>query len=289
MRFVCKICNTNNYQHVYRITRYNLYRCLNCQIVFVRPQPNLKKLEANNVEKYNTEENEKVYLSMQNIFKDRADKCIKILRQLRNGGKLLDIGCSYGFYLDAFRKNGYKAEGLEVSDRAIKYARNILNLKVIDGTLDNRSFKKEEFDVVTLFDVLEHFPDPQKSISQIRKIIKKGGIVIIQTPNYDSLISRLTSTKWFWLLIPQHLFLYSINTLKYFLKNNGFKVLRVSTWDDYHEFVSNLLSLVGINYWGKTSFLHRILVKFKYPLRPLSYLWNIFFLGGEILVYAQKE
>lgn len=289
MKNSCNICSKETFQVIYKINQYTLYRCVECQVVFIKPQPNKQLLNENNKYKYNTVENEKVYLSLQNLFESRAKKCIKEIKQYKNGGKLLDVGSSYGFYLKTFKFAGYKVTGIELSNRAVLYSRNILKLNTIKDNFEKHIFKYIKFDVITLFDVIEHFSDPQKSITKIKKILKKDGIIVIQTPNYDSLISKITSSRWYWLLVPQHLFLYSIKTLKFFLKNNGFKILHITTWDDHYEFVSNILSIFGINYWGKTSILHRFLVKIKYALIPISYLWNIFFLGGEIIVYAQKE
>lgn len=289
MKNDCNICSTEAYQIICKINRYTLCRCVKCRVVFTKPQPNKHLLNENNQCKYNTLENETVYLSLQSIFESRAKKCIKELKRYKNRGKLLDIGSSYGFYLKSFKSAGYKATGIELSNRAVSYSRNKLKLNTLQDSFEKHIFKYNKFDVITLFDVIEHFPDPQKSITKIRKILKKDGILVIQTPNYDSIISKITASRWYWLLVPQHLFLYSIKTIRFFLKNNGFKIMHITTWDDNHEFVSNILSLFNINYWGSTRLLHRILVKLKYVIIPLSNFWNIFFLGGEVIVYAQKE
>lgn len=285
----CKICGSDNTKIINRVTFYKLFRCSDCRVIFIFPQPPLSKIELNNLQKYDSQSTIIQYLNIQDIFLRKAKSCVTILKKYKSSGYLLDVGCSFGFYLRVFNQKGYKTLGIDISKKAHQYINSNLNLKSVIGKFETYKFTNHIFDIITMFDVIEHFSSPEKIILKAKRILKKDGILIIQTPNFDSIMSRLTGKKWFWLLLPQHLFLFSVSTLRILLKNNGFKILKMSTWDDHHEFASNILGLFGIYYWGKTGLLHRILVKFKYALIPLSYLWNIFFLGGEILVYAQKE
>ncbi len=285
----CGLCDSYKSKKISRIDRYKLFKCIVCQVIFVYPQPNLSRTKEYNLALYDSKESIEQYFKMQNIFYRRAENCISILNKYKSTGYLLEVGCSFGFYLQTFEKNGYRTVGIDISSKAVEYITSRLGLNAVTGRFDTFKFNDNIYDIITMFDVIEHFPNPKKIIIRAKKILKKDGILIIQTPNFSSIMSKLTRLNWVWLLVPQHLFLYSINPIKYLLVKNGFKILHISTWDDCHEFINNILMTVGIKYKGKTALLHRILIKMKYILIPFSIIWNNLYLGGEILVYAKKE
>lgn len=285
----CLICHSKSQKVVHKWDKFDQYQCLFCKTNCICPQPKENLIEFNNLEMYDSEFSKQVYFNIQNILTQRAELCVSNLLKYKMSGKILDIGCSYGFYLNVFKNNGFSPLGIDISRSAIKYLKKSLKLNGIVGQFDNHYFSKKSFDIITMIDSIEHFSNPRKILLKSKEILKKEGIIVIQTPNIESFISKLTGKKWFWLLPSQHLYLFSVKSLKMLLEQTGFKILEVSTWDDYHEFMSNLLFLIGIKYSGKTAILHRLLVKIKYFLTPFSYIWNIFLQGGEILIYAQKE
>lgn len=285
----CKICKSTDIVKINKVLTFKLLRCLKCQVVFIFPQPRKSSVEKNNLQIYDSECSAKQYFNMQKIFHRRAETSISILKKYIKKGEILDVGCNYGFYLQSFKKEGYNTCGIDISKNVAEYNKTKMGIKTIVGKFDTYNFKDKNFDIITMFDVLEHFSDPQEVIDKVKKNLKNNGVIIIQTPNFQSIMSRITGLKWSWLLIPQHQFIFSIKTLKILLKNNGFKVLYISTWDDLHEFINNILLIFGIKSSGKSELIHRILVKIKYVLFPISILWNSYNLGGEILIYAQKE
>lgn len=285
----CIICNSKSLKSKYKWNKFEHFKCLFCKTICVFPQPKVNSIKVNNLEKYESESSLQAYFNMQDILMKRAELCASNILKYKSNGKILDVGCSYGFYLKVFNKYGFSVTGIDISRPAINYLKKVFKLKGIVGEFNDYLFSKKSFDVITMIDSLEHVSNPRKILLKSKEIMKKEGLIVIQTPNAESFISKLTGKNWFWLLPSQHLYLFSIKSLKMLLEQTGFKIIRVSTWDDYHEFISNLLMLIGIKYSGKTAILHRLLVKFKYVLIPFSYIWNIFFLGGEMLIYAQKE
>lgn len=289
MDISCKICCSKNLKAINRFGKHKLSRCQECKVVFLSPRPKQTDITFHNLRKYEATQNVKAYFNMRNELTLRAQKSIQVLAKYKSYGQLLDVGCSYGFYLKTFTQNGYRAVGIDISKRAARYVKEKLKLNVIYGRFEDYRFKKESFDIITLFDVFEHFSNPVKILGKIRKILKKDGIVVIQTPNYDSLMSRLTGIDWFWLLIPHHVFLYSPNSLKIFLEKKGFRILKITTWDDFTEIINNILFKLRINNVGKTKLIYTILSKSMTAFSPLSLIWSNLFMGGEILVYAQKK
>lgn len=286
----CNICESEEKIFQYKYQQYSVYRCGNCVGQYIYPRLNLKLNEYINRRKYETLETEETYINMEKVFYKRAVKCAKELLKYKKKGLLLDIGCGYGYYLKIFKNFGFKSQGIDISNKAISHTRKFFRIKVVKGWFEKYLFKKQKFDLITMVDVLEHFQNPNKVMLKVNHILNNKGIIFIQTPNINSLMSKLTGKYWYWLLVPNHQHIFSLESIKILLSLNKFKILKISTIDDIHELCSNIMYRFGINNFGKTSLLFLILMKItKRLIKPLSYIWNKFYLGGLFLVYAQKE
>lgn len=289
MNLRCKLCKSSKVKIVNCIHRFNLHRCVNCDVSFIFPQPSQDSIDKYNKSQYETNNSEIAYFNKRQELITRAEKCGEILSKYKTTGNLLDVGCSYGFYLQVFKQKGYNAVGIDTSKKALDYAKRQLKLKVLESSFETYHFNPKSWDIITLFDVLEHFPNPKMIIEKIHSTLKENGIVVIQTPNFKSIMSILTGWNWFWLLIPQHLFLYSAKSLKLLLETNKFRVLEINTWDDIKEFTDNILMNIRIRKDGKMRFFYIIFSKILMRVLPfLTFLWNKKYLGGEIIIYAQK-
>lgn len=283
----CLCCSGNKSYLVLQEKLYNLYRCCNCNVVYLYPRNTEDKFKINNT-RYDFIDVEKAYFLKRNILENRAKNTIYQVMKYSNCGTILDVGCSYGFYLNIFKQYGFKVEGIEITKKAINYVENNLGIKVYSGNFKNFNFNKKKYDIITLFDVIEHQTNPNYIIGKIYSLLTEKGIVVIQTPNYDSIIAKITRTKWFWLLLPQHQYLFNISSLKYLLEKNGFQILFIKTWDDFDEFIKNILKILYLKDKGKTKFLYFILYYFLYIIYPFMKIWQLILLGGEIELYAQK-
>jgi SAM-dependent methyltransferase len=129
-------------------------------------------------------------------------------------GQLLDVGCATGDFLDVMRQYpGWEVCGVELSDYASRYAREQLGLDVRTGTLESAQFPEAVFDVVTLWDVIEHLPDPLGTLRQIHRLLRPGGLLVFNTPNLESLDARLFKAYWIGYELPRHLHVFSRRTL----------------------------------------------------------------------------
>jgi 2-polyprenyl-3-methyl-5-hydroxy-6-metoxy-1,4-benzoquinol methylase len=148
-------------------------------------------------------------------------------------GRLLDIGCSAGFFLNVARDHNWETHGLEISQDTAAIAKERYHLKVTVGTPEESTFPSHYFDVVTMWDVLEHVEDPKKTLRFVNRILKDDGIVAISTPNIDGLFPKLSYkvanfiNYWPHPEPPRHLFQFSRKTLGQVLKLTGFKLLAV--------------------------------------------------------------
>lgn len=284
----CDICQDKRIYYLFSKDKYEYFICNNCKVTFIAPKPNYPHVYINNLSKYNSLKTEKAYFLKKDVLTTRAINSVTILSQYKTTGHLLDIGCSYGFYLKIFKEFGYITEGIDISKKAVNYALKKYNLRVYKKDFRTFRFSKKRYDIITLFDILEHLPNPRKTLSKINKLLKKNGIIIIQTPNIRSIIAKITGVNWFWLVTPQHIFLYSIKSLIILLESEKFKILHISTWDDYDEFIKNILWLFKLKDKGITKYFYFIVYYLFKLFYPLSIIWNKLFLGGEILIYAQK-
>lgn len=136
-----------------------------------------------------------------------ADR-LALLRQHVDGGRLLDVGCSTGGFLRTAAAS-FDVAGVEPDPGTSELAR-AAGLEVVTGTL--RDLPDEPFDAITMFHVIEHARSPLTELGQVRRLLKPGGTVLIETPTVDGLLFRLTKSRWRQ-LIPDHYFFFSERTL----------------------------------------------------------------------------
>ena len=163
-------------------------------------------------------------------------------------GRILDIGCGRGVMLADLKKKGWDCYGTEQSDIVGDplYAYNGIKIKTISD-IKSCEYSKNFFDCVSLWHVLEHLADPVGTLQEIRRILKPGGILVIEVPNFSSWQSRLGLWRWIYLEVPRHLYHFSMRSLIGLLEKNGFQCLRVSTFSlEFGPFgmIQSLLNLI---------------------------------------------
>jgi SAM-dependent methyltransferase len=152
--------------------------------------------------------------------------CRPIVQLAGPRGRILDVGCATGNFLDGMRTRGWETWGVEPSAYAARYAREHLRLDVREGTLEQAGFTGEFFDVITLWHVFEHVYDPQATLAEAARILKPGGWVSLTVPNLESWEARLMGRYWLGWDIPRHLFLYPRPVLRRYLAEAGFEQIR---------------------------------------------------------------
>ena len=164
---------------------------------------------------------------------------------LKEKGRLLDIGCAFGFFLKAARERGWDVEGFDISAFAKKKSKEISGVDIINaGSLNKAGFLKNSFDLITMWDVLEHDTDPRAMLTDANFLLKPGGHILIKVPNAQELfmyIVRLIyvfSADKFINIGPRfdhHIYLFSRKSFQLILKQSGFNVL------DTHMDLENLV------------------------------------------------
>ncbi|ADB16198.1 Methyltransferase type 11 [Pirellula staleyi DSM 6068] len=161
-----------------------------------------------------------------------------------SGGKLLDIGCAAGFFLDEARKAGFSVVGQDVSRWARHFARDTLGLEVVSSVDEILPAQRASFRCVTLFQLLEHDPDPRALLHKVHALLQPGGVLVVETWRRDSLIARLFGRYWQQLSPPSVIHLFSQKSALALAAETGFTDIKLqsSSKTVSAPFVGNLLA-----------------------------------------------
>lgn len=161
-------------------------------------------------------------------------------------GKILDIGCGFGFLLSAIN-NDWQKYGTEISKLAAETANNYGNIYI--GNLLDTNYKPMSFDIITMYQVIEHLEDPLAYLNKSNELLKIGGKLIISTPDFDSITARRFKENFRLLHDKTHISLFSSKSLTYLLTDNGFEVENIEYpyFETRHFNEENLLRLFDIN------------------------------------------
>lgn len=209
---------------------FRIVQCKKCGLVFTNPQPSPEWIKNSH---YNAKE--VGFYSYEGVaaYHSHYENGLKIINKYYKTGKLLDVGCGVGYFVDMAKKRGYDISGIDFSSVAKNVAKREFGLSITVGELCNSKFRKDSFDIITLWNVLEHFYDPLKEIELIYELLKNNGILLIETPNFllRSMLMRFKPTKYLLeisqkdnSLIPwEHLYYWNQTTLKSILRRIGFR------------------------------------------------------------------
>lgn len=286
----CRLCQSQKLKVFLPGGQFQLLKCLSCDIVFTDPFPSKKSLGTINKKKYGQKDVWQGYSSRLAPLLKEAEEVVKEIKAFKKSGCLLDIGCGFGLLLKSAQEQGFEVLGVEKEQKAVEMAAKKWGLPVIKGEFPEVKLECDSFDVVTCLDVLEHVKNPQNFLSSLHRILKKDGLLVVQAPNIESMMAKITGQRWNWLLLPSHLWHFSPHTFKTLVETHGFKTLTLKTLDDLSEFNFNLIDLLGIK---KNNLLSRIIWKTLrigfFGLAPLSFIWSKLGRGGLIRIYAQKK
>jgi ubiquinone/menaquinone biosynthesis C-methylase UbiE len=140
-----------------------------------------------------------------------------------NGRRLLDVGAYTGVFVDIAAQHGWDAWGLEPSRWAVEQAA-ARGLQIVQGTLESADLPDAHFDVVTMWDVIEHLTDPRQALLHAHRLLTPNGLLVVHTIDIESLFARLMGARWPWLM-EMHIYYFSRRTLRTMLETCGFRVL----------------------------------------------------------------
>jgi SAM-dependent methyltransferase len=218
----CGVCGSADFDRLWTKDAFNYIRCGQCGLVRVDPQ--LLMSEVSRIYSIGYQGKQNTQCGKPNPFLYRS--LLKSMRSYWNLGRLLDVGCFIGKFLSAAKEAGWYGCGLELSAEAVEYCRTELGLDVRQGTLMTTDLDTESFDIVTMFDVIEHFQEPLYNLQKAAQLLRPGGLLYIETPNYNSVPRVLLDKQWS-VFFPWHFYYFDAKTLATTLRKAGFEVVRV--------------------------------------------------------------
>ncbi len=295
----CNLCSADNTDLFSSDGSLNLLRCRNCGLYYVSP-----RLTATHIRRlYNRQYFQALdsshgdgriykggyrdYLADEQNYIQTFRKRFKWIEKYSpHGRKMLDVGSGAGYFMAVARENGWCVQGVEPASFVADYARSQLSLDVFPGTLLEANYPSGSFDLVALWDVLEHMPDPRRDLAEVHRVLNRSGIVILETQNIGSWLPKILGYRWPHFGHHLHLFHFTPETITKVLHNAGFRVIKITS-----SSAGKVCSLrfLGdkLRIFNRTSylFINRLFTAFPSLSKKSLYI-N---LGDEMIVIAQKE
>ena len=197
-----------------------IVRCNACGFMYQNPQPDpewiLSAYEDVVDTRYDDEREGRIHTFSREL---------KQLRRLTQPGRLLDVGSHVGVFVEVAGKLGWVAEGVEPSRWAAQVAQS-RGLAVTSGTLDDLHVAPGSYDLITLWDVIEHLPDPAAELRRLHGYLRPGGLLAVSTMDVDAPIARLLGRHWPWYM-QMHLYYFSRRTLARLVSNAGYELIEI--------------------------------------------------------------
>ena len=236
----CPLCGSRRREAVYTQVP-NLVKCSDCSLVY---SVKLTDQTGNIYSKgYFVGGDESI--SGRDFFSDWATTYDRIrfshgLRRLKNfvprGARILDIGCATGNFLRLAQAYGYDCYGLDISEFAVQYVRDEIGVPCFLGEVASAGIPASYFDVVTMHHVLEHVDDPIEYLQSVKRVLRKGGTLVVEVPNFASYDSKLEGAQWVDLRPDQHFNQFEPRTLTACLKKSGFTPYMVTSYSPHHYY-----------------------------------------------------
>ena len=232
----CPLCENSKPRLHYSLQNKRVFWCHLCHLFFIDPLPDPLRLRT--YYEGTASEFEATYFeSFQNHRFRSFAKGLDLLSKWNRRGRLLDVGTGLGFFLKQAHEASWEVEGLELSGKVAAYAKQTLGVPVHVGTLEDVPLEANQYQAVTLWDAIEHLPDPKSTLLRIRDLLAPQGVVVIRTPVCDSLIPWVLGFFYrvslgrirsgFERLFKEHLFHFSEEGIRQLVERCGFRILQV--------------------------------------------------------------
>lgn len=229
----CRLCGHSESTRLCRKNGFELAQCASCELVFVANPPRAEDISNFYSFGHGYQAH---FAGAQDDARaeSAARRHLGDVGRYKHAGRLLDVGCSAGIFLKAARTAGWEVCGVELSEDTASVARARFGLDVRQGALTERTFAPASFDAITLWDVVEHLPEPVPVLRTVRALLKDDGVLLLETPNVEGLFPRLSyraasdGRYWRHPEPPAHLFQFSKKTLGRALHAAGLRAIEIA-------------------------------------------------------------
>jgi 2-polyprenyl-3-methyl-5-hydroxy-6-metoxy-1,4-benzoquinol methylase len=219
----CPVCDGTRFTSLFEKAGEPFVRCDGCQLLLINPRPPAQAVAATYDARYS-----RSYIDKAAAKRARCRRWVgRIARRRASGGRWLDVGCSAGFVPAAAEEAGFEAWGVELEAAAVRFAREQLGLaNIACGTLEAQRYPARHFDVITMYDVIEHVPDLNGVVAELARILRPGGVIEIRTPDVAHWRRPRELAAWREIKPSEHLYYFSAETLVRLFARHGLVLLR---------------------------------------------------------------
>ena len=225
-RIACPVCDGTAFAALFEKQGEPFVRCEACGLVLINPRPVFGVV----ADTYDAAYSEG-YIRKADKKRARCARWVaRIARRYVPRGRWLDVGCSAGFVVEAAAAAGFDAWGVELEAGAVAFARDILKLsQVSQGTLEAQRYPSAHFDVLSMYDVIEHVPDLNATVAELKRLLAPGGVIEIRTPDVGHFTTPRRLDTWREIKPSEHLYYFDRHTLPRLFARHGLR-LRESRW-----------------------------------------------------------
>ncbi len=232
----CVACGSSLHKRLFQLQQFLLLQCCDCGLAWLLGE--VAALHETYSKEYfvgGTPEGYEDYFALQPGLTKTFTKRIRELQRLGLGqdSTLLEVGCGPGLFLNLARDHFKEVQGVEISEFAARYAREQLGLNVMNKPFQPGVIAHKLFDVVVLWDVIEHLPNPYDALCEVRRLLRPRGWCVLTTGDISSLAAGLSGRRWHLLNVPEHLFYFSPRSLRVLLERCGLQVQQISYNSSY--------------------------------------------------------
>lgn len=220
----CVVCDASERTLELTVGEFDIYRCA-CGLRTLHPEPADEQL----VEVF---EDGTIYSeagSLRTELLEQHHRSLYEVEKAAKPGRLLDVGCGLGNLLEVARMRGWQATGVDPSPYSVAQAQ-ARGFTAHEGLLHDVMFDAASFDVVSLMQVVEHLIDPRALLTECKRLLRPGGVMLVETPNPASLLARVKRERFNYWIPPVHCVWYTPDALGRLLADSGFAPLKISTW-----------------------------------------------------------
>jgi 2-polyprenyl-3-methyl-5-hydroxy-6-metoxy-1,4-benzoquinol methylase len=280
---VCPVCGSRA-KFCLSKQRASYFRCPECALIFQHPMITLQAM-LDYADREYADGLYTDYINARDLKLETFRQRIPAVERLAHGRRLLDVGCSCGYFIDVALEAGFDAHGVEFSPTAISYASPQARERIIQGDVNQLgAIHHATYDVISAFDILEHTLEPFAFLKQMHQLLTPDGLLVITTPNTQHFLRTVMGERWPMLQPYQHTYLFSAKALELALRQTGFKdvviqpTYKVLTPDYLSKQLRTLNPLIWRTY-------NRIAPVIPKRMRELPLPINI----GEIIAFARRS
>lgn len=277
---ICPSCGNNNYfveysgqfKYVEKIEKrkFEVLSCTKCGLSRTNPPPYEDDVTAEIYQDFSFNDSYENPILWESFFQ----QMFKYANLYKPSGKILDIGCGSGFFIQLAKKKGYDTYGVELNKEAVEYARKTFSLNIQNIDLVAANFPDNYFDIITCSQLLEHIAKPNDLLKEIHRILKDDGILMIEVPNFAGFVVKIWKDKWSGFQPQWHIWQFKPKTLSTLLEKN--------------KFITKKIVCKQNIYTGMPQNIFKKIIRITF-YKLIEKLTSVFNNSDKLLIVAQKQ